>query len=236
MSTGTVKVSEVFFDYTIYPRHKLSDYHVNQLMEAKLGGANFPPIVLDQKSKRIIDGFHRATAYKKLYGLDYETKAEFIDCKDEKELVKLSIDYNIKHGLPLSTWDKKRCMQLMASLQIDMIIQQNALMLTKEKYEKLEKDLVEIRSDVGKVIGHTQLKRGQKSLAEKENGKYVTQEEAKIIESGSTTGMSSEVRITTLIKDFSLHTFRVTKKNIKRVRELYELIGNAILYYEEEDV
>ncbi|MFA5397608.1 MAG: hypothetical protein WC346_16480 [Methanogenium sp.] len=240
MSTGTtitkvtVKLSVLVFDYTIYPRHKVSEYHVNQLIEAKLGGADFPPVVLDKKTKRIIDGFHRATAYKKLYGVDYELEVELLDCNDEKEVILASIEYNSKHGLPLSTWDKKRCITLMAEVGIKEAIQMQNLSITEEKYKKLQNDIVEIRNELGKKVGVTQLKFGQNNLAKKENERYVTQKEAEIIESGNTTGLSPEIRISTLIKDFNMSIFMVTSKNVKKVRELYELIGEALAIYEEE--
>jgi hypothetical protein len=122
----------------------------------------------------------------------------------------------------------------MAEVGIKEAIQMQNLSITEEKYKKLQNDIVEIRNELGKKVGVTQLKFGQNNLAKKENERYVTQKEAEIIESGNTTGLSPEIRISTLIKDFNMSIFMVTSKNVKKVRELYELIGEALAIYEEE--
>lgn len=235
MSTETVEISlaQVVFDYNVYPRHKVSMYHVNSLIESLKGGAEFPPIILDKKSKRIIDGFHRATAYKQINGPDFLVKAQLLPCKDEADVIVKSIEYNNHHGLRLAAWDQSRCLWLMEKYNIDKLIIQKAIGVTQERLDELRKRNVEVRNETGDVVRETQLKRGQNTLANKPDGRYVTISEAEIIESGRTTGLSSDLRLTTLIKDFSMEMFVVTKKNIARVKELYELIGTAIEAFEQ---
>jgi len=72
-----VKVLELVQDWRIWPRHeagKLDSTNVHKLEEILLSGRSFnTPIVVDSKSLRIIDGFHRAKALLRVQGDKAET-------------------------------------------------------------------------------------------------------------------------------------------------------------------
>ncbi|GEM_PF-1436734 len=57
-------VATVIFDETIYPRAKWSQATVNRYAEALNAGDEFPPIVLEPESNRLLDGMHRLQAHK----------------------------------------------------------------------------------------------------------------------------------------------------------------------------
>ncbi len=237
MSTETkvkVPLSQIIFDFNIYPRHKVSEYHVNELVEALKGGASFPPIVLDKKTNRIIDGGHRVNAYKKTYDLEYKAEAILLDCKNEGEVILKAIEYNCRHGLNLSAWDKSRCLWLAEKNNIEKTLIEKAICASPERLEQLRNRIVPVHNSSGKTIRETQLKHGQNKLAEKEDGRYVTEKEADIIEGNTSTGLSSGIRLNTLIRDLSSGIFDISEKNIAKVREMYELLGEVITKYEEE--
>ena len=233
MNVSKINLSLLIFDYEVYPRHKISDYNVNELVQVLESGKEFDPIVWDQETKTIIDGFHRVKAYQKVYGFDYEVHGCAIQCKDKAEMILKGVEYNSKHGLRLSAWDKARCLSLAKKYKIEEQMMKDALAIPEDRLKKLKERIVEIRNKRGRKVGETQLKRGQEKIAEKVDGKYVTEEQAKAIESGNTTGLKADIRIRTLVKDLNLNNFEITSKNVKIVRELVELLTTALEDYNE---
>jgi ParB-like chromosome segregation protein Spo0J len=74
--------------------------HIQLLVAAR----NLPPILVQRGSMRVIDGMHRLRAAR-LRG-DETIAVDFFD-GDEREAFLLSVDNNIKHGLPLSAADRE---------------------------------------------------------------------------------------------------------------------------------
>lgn len=61
---NTIKLSDVVFDSSIYPRERASEEVIKRYVEALEAGTQFPPIKLDQRN-RLIDGKHRLTAFER---------------------------------------------------------------------------------------------------------------------------------------------------------------------------
>jgi ParB-like chromosome segregation protein Spo0J len=76
--------------------------HVRLLADAA-GAVQLPPILVQQRGMRIIDGMHRVEAAK-LRG-EQAIRARIVDCSDEKALV-LAVRSNTLHGLPLTRADR----------------------------------------------------------------------------------------------------------------------------------
>lgn len=59
-----IQLSEVVFDQSIYPRTEWSQATVNRYVEALSAGDEFPAIVLEVETNRLLDGMHRLQAHK----------------------------------------------------------------------------------------------------------------------------------------------------------------------------
>lgn len=59
-----LQLSQVVFDQSIYPRTEWSQATVNRYAEAIDAGDEFPPIVLEAETNRLLDGMHRLQAHK----------------------------------------------------------------------------------------------------------------------------------------------------------------------------
>ncbi len=70
--------------------------HVRVLAEL---GTDLPPILVNRRTMRVVDGWHRVLAAK-LRG-ESEIQAQFLDCDDDEAFV-LAVQANIAHGLPLT--------------------------------------------------------------------------------------------------------------------------------------
>lgn len=62
-TTGTVKLDDIKFDGSIYPRLKPSSSVIDEYTDAIAGGDKFPPIILETGTNRLLDGYHRWKAY-----------------------------------------------------------------------------------------------------------------------------------------------------------------------------
>jgi ParB-like chromosome segregation protein Spo0J len=74
--------------------------HAHLLAESE---ANLPPILVNRRTMRVIDGMHRVLAAT-LRGRE-EIEAQFLDCDNDEAFV-LAVESNVAHGLPLSRADR----------------------------------------------------------------------------------------------------------------------------------
>lgn len=101
-----VHIDSLIEDFTLYPRTMVCPTHVNALIDALKVDVDLPPIVADKKSSRVIDGFHRLAAYRRL---KVDTVAvEWLNCKNEQELFAFAVEANAGHGRPYSPYDRAR--------------------------------------------------------------------------------------------------------------------------------
>jgi len=107
-----MKASEMIEDLAIYPRNIVDDVWTGTLAHHLRNGAILPPVLVNKKDKRIVDGFHRRRAYIRVHGTDCEIPAEEMAFKTEAEMFLESMRRNGIHGKPLSTVDRIRCVSL----------------------------------------------------------------------------------------------------------------------------
>lgn len=108
MNNNTAVLAELVLDETIYPRGYVNEKHIANLVEALSVGAQLPPILVDKKSHRVVDGWHRTKAYERSYGPAAEITVQWVMYKSERELVLDAIRHNACHGRPLTDAEKVR--------------------------------------------------------------------------------------------------------------------------------
>lgn len=109
MNTKKVKAIELIFDWNLWPRSEAEDLdstNLRRIKSAIVAGIKLPAIIVDRKSNRIVDGFHRSRAMIALYGDEVEIEVEFRDYKNDAEMFIDSAKLNNQHGLPLSPRDR----------------------------------------------------------------------------------------------------------------------------------
>lgn len=79
----TVNLSDVIFDATIYPRDKWRTNTVEVYADSLKAGAEFPPIILEKDTERILDGVHRWKAHL-LYRQMYMDRPSVLDGKTDQ--------------------------------------------------------------------------------------------------------------------------------------------------------
>lgn len=108
MSKATVKLADLVEDFDIYPRHSVDSAYVSELARAIQAGSDLPLVRVDRKSKRIVDGFHRVRAWRKVLGRGGEIEADLRTYPTEQALLKEAIELNAAHGRKLDQQDRSR--------------------------------------------------------------------------------------------------------------------------------
>jgi hypothetical protein len=150
IKTENIKISDLIMDWNIYPRHEVDRVRLGKYYDAMQAGVEFPPIIIDAKTKKIIDGFHRTEAFKKLkYD---EITAEFYEFESDAEMVFWGISWNAQHGLTLSQYDQSRCLNIGRDYGLTDEQIANALCITIDKITKMEKSRIRINVNTGRPV------------------------------------------------------------------------------------
>jgi len=112
-------ISGLVLDRALSPRERLGSSHVRQLAESIQAGATLPPIVVERETSRVVDGFHRVEAYRRLRGPEALVEVLEKDYEDEAALFEDAMRLNSAHGSRLAPYDQLRCVAIAERLYID---------------------------------------------------------------------------------------------------------------------
>jgi len=135
--TILLKLVDLIEDFDLYPRSDVNNHHVQNIRSAIRAGCVLPPIIIDEKSRRIVDGFHRRRAYKAEFGEDYELEVVANTYPSEREMFLDAMRYNSAHGQGLSPFDRARATLRAKALRISTEKIAQALNMTTGAIEKL---------------------------------------------------------------------------------------------------
>ncbi len=214
-----MKVSELILDYDLYPRERIEPFNVNQMIEALTAGRELPPIIVDRKSLRVIDGFHRVKAYQKLHGPDAEIPLELRDYKDEAEMFCEAVRLNANHGRQLSSYDRARCIAKAEVLKLEPEVISSMLNMTLERIGEMKAQRFATYKMEPRV-----LKRTTAHLA----GKELSDDEAQYnIKAG---GMHQTFYINQVIVMLEADTVNwENQKVVNGLKKLYNLLDKAMM-------
>lgn len=134
---ATIKASKLILDYGIYPRHEIDTYHVREMLESLRAGKSLPPVLVDKASLRVVDGFHRVSAFMKFEGPDAKVPCVMREYASEKEMFTEAITLNASHGRTLTVYDKVRCLSVGLEMGLKRENLAEVLNLTIERAEGL---------------------------------------------------------------------------------------------------
>lgn len=140
MVSGNPKMmplAELVEDMDFYPRHAVDSTHVSALVLALEAGEKLPPIVVDKKSKRITDGWHRARAYRRFLGPDGTISVEVVPYKNDADMKFDAARRNAAHGRKLDAVDRTRCVMMLKAVGFSDIRIASALCIPEGRVSKL---------------------------------------------------------------------------------------------------
>lgn len=160
-----MKLSTLILDFNLYPRAEVDTTHVRYMCDAQRAGIEFPPIIVDQKSKRIIDGFHRSRMYARMLGADAEVDVILKKYENDGEMFAEAMRLNATHGRTLTRFDRVHCAIKAESFGLTAEQTASALCLTTEAVGKLKADRIGRLSVVGGTKEPLPLKRTIRHMA-----------------------------------------------------------------------
>jgi len=118
MKTKKVAVASLIEDFDLYPRNRVDDGHVGDLVRAVNSGEELPPIVVDEKTMRIVDGFHRRRAYLRAVGEEAMAVVDLRRYKNDAEAFLDAVALNSAHGRKLDRHDQTRIVLKLRELHV----------------------------------------------------------------------------------------------------------------------
>lgn len=138
MVVRNVSAASLILDFNIYPRQDFSRQRVNYYSEAMEAGAVFPPIVVDESSYRVVDGWHRLKAVQKFGGEDALIRTDFQVFNSEAELFLEAMRLNAANAQPLSREDQVHCIVVGEQLGLSREQITGTLSLPDHRYSELK--------------------------------------------------------------------------------------------------
>jgi hypothetical protein len=153
----SIPVAGLVEDLSIYPRHEVDEANVARLVCALEAGNSLPPVVAEKKSKRIVDGWHRCRAYRRVFGDEHVIDVELRDYPDEASLVFDSIEMNARHGRQLNGTDRIRSAVMLEQLGFGADQIAVALHVTEAQVQKLVVRVAKARTASVETVPGTRL-------------------------------------------------------------------------------
>jgi hypothetical protein len=175
----TLPLSLLIEDMEVYPRHAVDSAHVASLVRALRAGATLPPIVADEKTKIIVDGWHRCRAHNTVSGPTAVVDVELIAYRNQAAMLLDAVQRNSAHGRRFDRIDEARAVVLLERLNVEIVRIAVALNCPQEHVEKLSLRLAEAPVESSNTITGTAtiaLKRPVRHLA----GQTLTREQAEV--------------------------------------------------------
>ncbi|GAA3417707.1 DUF4326 domain-containing protein [Streptosporangium vulgare] len=146
-----VALSEVVYDETIYPRAEWSQATVNRYAEALNAGDEFPAIVLETDTNRLLDGMHRWQAHKQ--ALKEEIRVVWQEVPEGVPAKLFAASLATKHGDRITGEELKTIAREIAESNPDYDLKTIAkyTSVTRQTISKWVGDIVEHRRAVRQV-------------------------------------------------------------------------------------
>jgi len=216
-----LKVSEILMDWNLWPRAEVGDLdstHMQRLVDAIITGVKLPPVIVNKSDYRLIDGFHRVSAYRTLYKEEAEIEAELRTYRNEAEMFLDSVRYNAKHGMPLTPKDRAHIIVKARRFRIDLTSISDALGMGKNRIQELFNKRTAKLKD-GRIIV---LPHGASRLA----GQILDETQEHFAKTSNGTLPIVHARI--LLNALNAHAFQLNKKSITLLRELKNTIEQVL--------
>jgi len=220
-----VKVSELVFDFDIYPRYKvdsLDSTNLNHLRDAIRAGISLPPIIINEKDNRIVDGFHRARAVWDVMGASGEIDAEARSYKSDAEMFLEAGRLNCKHGLKMNQKDRAHFLIKAMDMGIPAETIAEALGMDVKRMNEFIEERIAKTSD-GQSIP---LPYGARRLA----GKTLNKKQEHYARTAN--GCLPEMYARMLLNALNADVLELNEKTMKLLRKLYNRLGEIL---EEND-
>lgn len=130
-------IEKIIVDENIYPRSSVNEFNISKLVAALASGVVLPPITVEAKTFRLVDGRHRFEAYKKnkIKTIEVVTKVY----KNEADLFADAVRCNIGHGLQLDSYTVRAAVIRLTEYGYSKEAISDVVRMPVEQLEKIER-------------------------------------------------------------------------------------------------
>jgi len=157
MTQKKMRLGDVIADYSLAIRD-INSHTIARYAEEMRLGDQFPAMIVDESSGRLVAGFHRYGAYKTFRDPELTVLVETRKFADEVEMLIFATNDNRVTTLPLTTFERKNIYFRLKKLKVKETILASVLGLSIDKFETWNADTVIVGRD------RKPLKRGLKHL------------------------------------------------------------------------
>jgi len=164
IGTKSIKLCDLKEDFEFYPRILFPVAHASYIAEAIESGASLPPIIVEEGTNRIVDGFNRRRALLKLYDPQHEVTVEVRKYKSDREFFEDAVRLNSSHGRILAPVEKVHAILKLTELGASIGDISQLVNLTETKINSMveRKTAVGSKGEVIKIKHTLQHLRGRK--------------------------------------------------------------------------
>lgn len=214
------KIAELILDFDLYPRNNVDSHNVTAMVDALSAGIELPPVIIDRKSRRVVDGFHRIRAHRRFHGKDAEVYVVEKSYATDAEIFLDAARYNAAHGAKLDPCDRAHCIIIAERLQIPYAEIAGALHMPLDRVKSLRQTRVAKGSD-GLSIP---LKRTVAGF----HGRRLTKRQQ--VANNKLSGMSQSFYANQLIELIESEMLDLEDENlIDRLRKLHDLLESVLV-------
>lgn len=138
----TELASSLVEDLGLFPRNVIDDVHVRALAEAIRAGDVLPPIVVDRRTRIVVDGIHRRRAAIRAHGAGATVVVQWREYPDRESMLVDAARLNARHGKRLTPNEIVRVVTLADEMNISRTVIADALGLRVETLESLVRRIV----------------------------------------------------------------------------------------------
>lgn len=142
----TLPIAALIEDYDLYPRHHVDTVYASRLAAALEAGTTLPPLIVEKKTKRLVDGWHRLRAIRKVFGDSATVSVVERNYPDEAALLADAVRYNIAHGRLLDNRDLARSAWLLEAVGFPSEQIAVQLQVPEQKLQRLMVRVVSVKN------------------------------------------------------------------------------------------
>lgn len=137
----TIRLGDIVIETSLAVR-EINGQLITRYAEAKKGGAEFPPVLLEQGTNRLVAGFHRVRAYQMVLEPDAQIPAEHREFADAAALLLAAGESNSNHGLQMTRFEQKNLTARLLDLKVKRERIAQALNVSAERITRWDDDKV----------------------------------------------------------------------------------------------
>jgi hypothetical protein len=221
MGTQKIKAIELVFDWNLWPRQaieKLDATNLNRMKDSLRSGFALPPIVVNRKDLRIVDGFHRTTAALAVLGDEATIEAELRNYDNDAAMLLEAGTLNAYQGLTMGPKDRAHFYLKCRKMKIPPAAIAAALRIDEKKLKEfIAKRSAKTRD--GEIIA---LPAGARGLA----GLELTETQEHFARTAN--GCLPEMYASMLLNALRADAFMLNDRTIGRLRELRDEIDRIL--------